>query len=285
MEIKYINKLELVIKLDWFNMDECCQLTDKDSYEDCKYKYDILIRLRDHEHTVLWQKFNVFLGSNTIIVAIIAGVLSFQEFRGNPQTAQNIIESTFSPIAIFTFWCIFSIAFISSIFMSRILKGSDYWIDFWERKLYFSESKITLPSASNVGIFVDHPSRSKNELKGILKNCPEKIDDALKKQIIHYCHSLENALEKNYLSTRKNMGRFIQVITGIWGFFFIVSGTFVIFEILNYFHVQNIDQISLLVGIGVILLILTAGFYWAFIYFDNKEIKELISDSKTILQK
>ena len=84
-------------------MDECCQLTDKDSYEDCKYKYDILIRLRDHEHTVLWQKFNVFLGSNTIIVAIIAGVLSFQEFRGNPQTAQNIIESTAQKVGSYNF--------------------------------------------------------------------------------------------------------------------------------------------------------------------------------------
>jgi len=140
---------------------------------DCKYKYDILIKLRDHEHAVLWQKFNVFLGFNTIIIAIIAAIISIQKFGNTSQNTQNIayantvpsnfidaalIDANFLLITIFLFFCIFLIAFVCSVFVSRILRGSNYWIEFWENKLYLTEPKITTSYTSDMGIFVDHPS-------------------------------------------------------------------------------------------------------------------------------
>ena len=108
------------------------QTEDNACIDDCKYKYNILMNLRDHEHTVLWQKFNVFLGFNTIIIAIIAAVISFQ--KSEIIYPQNILEIYLSPVIIFTFMCIFFIACTCSVFVSRILKGSDYWIDFWENR-------------------------------------------------------------------------------------------------------------------------------------------------------
>jgi len=254
------------------------QVKEHVSFETSKYKYDILMNLRDHEHTILWQKFNVFLGFNTIIIAIIAAVISLQKSAIiNPQ---NLFESYLSPVILFTFMCIFAIAFVCSVFVSRILKGSDYWIDFWEGKLYASESDIS-PAADHVfGIFVDHPSRVKRELKTTLEEISEDIDAKTKEKVNRLSGALAIAFKKKYISTRKNMERFISAVVCFWGVFFIVTGTLWIYSLVNYQVGQNI-MVTVLTPICFILP--TLAFFLYIDYKDKQEIQELLNKAKTIL--
>jgi len=169
-----------------------------------QYKYSILLNLRDHEHTVLWQKFNVFLGFNTIIIAVIAAIITLQRDI-NPSSSSSFLFDL-KPDLLILFVAIFFMAYLCSIFISRILKGSDFWIDVWERKLYVSECAISTDTNTRLSIFSDHASRLKQELAIVIekiKSSQSKEEiDLLKIRKDEIQEILKDATNRGYISTR-----------------------------------------------------------------------------------
>ena len=43
-----------------------------DQYPDYKFGYEMLIDLRNHEHTILWTKFNYYLLINSIVLVFLS---------------------------------------------------------------------------------------------------------------------------------------------------------------------------------------------------------------------
>ena len=215
-----------------------CPTALEDDLSNNEYKYSILLDLRDHEHTILWQKFNVFLGFNTIIIAIIAAVVTLQN---NMNTSGEVISFTdFKPVVLLLFCIIFFIGFVCSIYISRILKGSDFWIDFWERKLYGNESKISTDSSVSLTIFSDHPSRTRRELDIIIKklktNPPVEEVEQLTITKRELQQILRDAISRGYVSSRHNMILLVRVIMWIWGVFFSVASAVVVSSFIGIFN-------------------------------------------------
>ena len=80
------------------------------------------------------------------------------------------------------------------------------------------------------------------------------------------------------------MERFIKAVMCIWGFFFMVSGTLVIYSIIKYSIRQDIYLYSLGIGfIAGIVSIIPIIIYYFFDSRDKNEIKELLNKTTTIL--
>jgi len=260
-----------------------------------QYKYSILLNLRDHEHSVLWQKFNVFLGFNTITIAVIAAVLSFQKFSTPTTTPTTPISFPFGfPIEVFVlFTFIFAIAFLSSVFLLIILKGSNFWINFWESKLYSSEFFVSSDGLSPIEIFHDHASRVKQKIK----DQKEKLGDLIKKQendqnnielnneisnsekeLEEFQAIIRDAKKKGYISTRNSMEYLVKAIMSIWAGLFVISATLTLYLLLNINGAIEIIILCLLVECVLLC-------YWYFAKYKNsKEIEKLLSKTIPITQ-
>lgn len=248
-----------------------------------QYKYSILLNLRDHEHKVLWQKFNVFLGFNTILIAVIAAVISLHKDSNTVPDSGLTYGLPFEVFLLFT--CIFFIAYLSSIFLFNILKGSNFWITFWETKLTSSEVIISTDANPLINIFGDHASRVIQKIKERIKlltkldeeqkinpndNVSEQICQ-LKQEISDLQIKLKDAMEKGYISTRNSMVYLVKIIMSIWGVFFIISATLTLYSL----HLIN----DIYVGIGCTFFIgLSWIFYWYFTIKKNEnEMNELLN--------
>ncbi|MFA4860916.1 hypothetical protein [Methanoregula sp.] len=256
--------------LEAFNHEECLE----DNLKNNQYKYLILLNLRDHEHTILWQKFNVFLAFNTIIIAVIAAVISLQNnSKDGPPTA-TIMD--LKPEVLIIFCIIFFVGFVCSIFISRILKGSDYWIEFWENKLYNFEKIVSPDNQKGVCIFYNHPSRATRDLEVVLKKLekhpsPEEFTQlTIEKKKLQKIFS--DALDKNYVSSRKNMTRLVRAIKLFWAVAFSVTAAIFVcpvFEIThNYFGFIGLFAISIII-------------MWLIYYAVDKKIE---MDNKRLLE-
>lgn len=216
--------------------------SDKVEIETWRYKYDILLRLRDHEHTVLWQKFNVFLVFNSIIVTMLSAVLILfkndnpiiQIFsNGSTVALNNATQYDFSLETLCLFiGCVSIAAFLCSTFSFRILKGSNFWIDFYEYKLRVYEEKTADFSDSKSIIFNDHPSL-------LLEQIADKgdIDSTMTQTMMEHIH-------KGYISTRANMRRFVGGVVWIWGVLFVSSMTFLTYQLISPISPYSFTQIS-----------------------------------------
>jgi len=258
------------------------QNSPKDYLNEKQYKYSILLDLRDHEHSVLWQKFNVFLGFNTITIAVIAAVLSFQKFSTNTMSFPFGL-----PIEVFfLLTLIFVIAFISSVFLLIILKGSNFWINFWETKLYSSELFVSSDRLSPIEIFHDHASRVKQKIKDQKEKLSylnhelqiNQNNEALKNEIISSYKELEEfqriikeAKKGGYVSTRNSMEYLVKAIMCIWAYLFVVAATLTVYLLL---HINASEAFILSLFLEECTLL---SYYYFASYKNNEEMKDLLS--------
>lgn len=227
------------------------QKNREDHLDGNQYKYSILVDLRDHEHTILWQKFNVFLAFNTIIIGVIAATISFQD----SMKTQGSTPSSFFGIKpeIWGLFCIiFFIAYLCSIYISRILKGSDFWIDVWENKLFISEIAISKETYPILSIFSDHASRIKRELDFIFKRIdedpsPEELE-TLNKRKKELQPKLKDAVNRGYISSRHNMILLVVITKRLWSILFSFAVISLVFSLTNGFHSAVLFLVS-----GIIL--------------------------------
>jgi hypothetical protein len=240
----------------------------KKKIENWRYKYDILLRLRDHEHTVLWQKFNVFLLFNSIMITILSAVLIL--FKGEITLVQNAyfssinigenaLQSSLPPVLLsFIIWCVSLVAYLCSLFSFWILKGSNFWIDFYEGKLHKYEKETTEDCNFESLIFGDHPTSIRKQIDEI--GGTEELRQKYKEHI-----------KKGYVSTRKNMGYLIKTMLCVWMIVFAFSGTVWISQLLNIGITSSlIGFILRSVVIAGILLLIMIGIFKLIDWHDKK---------------
>ena len=260
--------------------------TSNKKIENWRYKYDILLRLRDHEHTVLWQKFNVLLIFNSIMITILSAILILfkseitlvqNAYFNSINIGENALESGLPPVLLFfIISCISLVAYLCSIYSFRILKGSDFWIDFYEGKLRLYEKETSDERKNESLIFGDHPTYIRKQIDNILDtpNLSEEDIEKLKRKYSEH-------VKKGYISTRKNMRGFIKTIVGIWGVAFVFSGTGCILLFLNIIFKQSFIVFSILSVMGSILIaVMLIGFiygiHWWLKQHDKKENEKYI---------
>ena len=232
------------------------------TYPENKYGYDVLIKLRNHEHTILWTKFNYYLVINSIVLVFLSAIFSNlgkTEWTGN-ETINNITFvamnslSTQQPIQhvypIFIVLIIVSfLGFFIALISSRILMGSNFWINYWEHKLSIIESKAMKDAnskRSELKFFREHPSL------------------IMKEKSTRYLEKKSEYLSEGYKSTRRSI---------IWLSWFIV----VIWAILFLIFV-NICFGSVVIFLMIFLIIITVIFYfWETVGF---KLKRIIFDAK-----
>jgi hypothetical protein len=219
-------------------------------------------------------------------------------YFSNIDIGKNAFQSGLPPgLLFFIITGISFVAYICSQYSLRILRGSDFWIDFYEGKLRAYEKETSEIKNIDSLIFGDHPTYLKKQIDEIrqklsdppftIQNNEEGLSDFKRsndEEIEKLKQMYTTHIEKGYISTRKNMRGFIKTIVGIWSIAFVFSGTAFVLCFVNIFFESKIFDFSILtLTVSVIAIGIFAGIiysiHWYLIRHDKKENEDYILSS------
>lgn len=162
--------------------------------------YDIILSLRDKEVDQYSIKANLFIVTQSAIVAFSGKLL-----------ADSIPSNTVSDLFTVSLFC--SLGFILSFICNKLLEGASFWIDYYQTRL----GTLEPAKLKNISIFSNHPG----------SNNPEPASRLLESQV-----AKRNRRKFKYYSTRKSTIGISYLFSVLWGIILLIS--IITFGLNNY---------------------------------------------------
>ena len=157
---------------------------DPKAIAESRYAYETLLKCRELELTVHVERSNLCLVIEGALFAFAApALLDLDSDASSVDLAISLRIASFG-VAI-------------SVVSVAVIKGADFWISYWQRRLSETELAV-LPTIS---IFRDHPSKS---------------NDALLTQLASF--------GLKYVSSRSVIRRLFRFLTAVWAILFMLVG-------------------------------------------------------------